>query len=34
VNVSLPDALKGRGQLVVTIKANGQWSNMGQLAFQ
>jgi phospholipase C len=34
VNVSLPAALKGRGQLVVTITVNGQATNMGQLAFQ
>jgi uncharacterized protein (TIGR03437 family) len=34
VNVSLPPSLKGRGQLVVTITANGQSSNMGELAFQ
>jgi uncharacterized protein (TIGR03437 family) len=34
VNVSLPSTLKGRGQLVVTITANGQATNMGQLLFQ
>jgi uncharacterized protein (TIGR03437 family) len=34
VNVSLPAALAGRGQLVVTVTANGQTSNMGDLAFQ
>lgn len=34
VNVSLPQSLTGRGQLVVTITANGQATNMGQLAFQ
>jgi uncharacterized protein (TIGR03437 family) len=34
VNVDLPASLKGRGQLVVTITANGQSSNMGELAFQ
>jgi uncharacterized protein (TIGR03437 family) len=34
VNVSLPATLKGRGQLVVTVTANGQATNMGQLLFQ
>jgi hypothetical protein len=34
VNVSLPAALKGRGQLVVTVTVNGQATNMGQVAFQ
>jgi phospholipase C len=34
VNVSLPAALAGRGQLVVTVTADGQTSNMGELAFQ
>ena len=34
VNVSLPPALAGRGQLVVTVTVDGQTSNMGQLAFQ
>jgi|HubBroStandDraft_1064217.scaffolds.fasta_scaffold18451_1 uncharacterized protein (TIGR03437 family) len=34
VNVALPPALKGRGQLVVTITANGQATNMAQLLFQ
>jgi uncharacterized protein (TIGR03437 family) len=34
VNVALPAALKGRGQLVVTVTVNGQATNMGQLAFQ
>ncbi len=34
VNVALPAALKGRGQLVVTVSVNGQATNMGQLAFQ
>jgi len=34
VNVALPASLKGRGQLVVTVTANGQATNMGQLAFQ
>jgi len=34
VNVSLPAALAGRGQLVVTVEVDGQTSNMGQLAFQ
>ncbi|HXB72439.1 MAG TPA: alkaline phosphatase family protein [Candidatus Acidoferrales bacterium] len=34
VNVALPTALKGRGQLVVTVTVNGQASNMGQLLFQ
>jgi len=34
VNVALPAALAGRGQLVVTVTTDGQTSNMGQLAFQ
>ena len=34
VNVALPGALKGRGQLVVTVTVNGQATNMGQLLFQ
>jgi phospholipase C len=34
VNVALPVSLKGRGQLVVTVSANGQATNMGQLLFQ
>jgi len=34
VNVNLPPALKGRGQLVVTVTVGGQATNMGQLAFQ
>jgi uncharacterized protein (TIGR03437 family) len=34
VNVSLPAALNGRGQLVVTVTVNGQATNMGQVAFQ
>jgi uncharacterized protein (TIGR03437 family) len=34
VNVALPSALKGRGQLVVTVSVNGQATNMGQLTFQ
>src|ERR1022692_1968825 len=34
VNVTLPSTLKGRGQLVVTVTANGQSTNMGQLQFQ
>jgi uncharacterized protein (TIGR03437 family) len=34
VNVTLPNTLKGRGQLVVTVAANGQTANMGQLLFQ
>jgi uncharacterized protein (TIGR03437 family) len=34
VNTQLPSALKGRGQLVVTITANGQATNMGQLLFK
>ncbi|MGC9946236.1 MAG: alkaline phosphatase family protein [Bryobacteraceae bacterium] len=34
VNVSLPAALAGRGQLVVTVTVDGQTTNMGQLAFQ
>jgi phospholipase C len=34
VNVALPASLKGRGQLVVTITANGQATNMGELLFQ
>jgi len=34
VNVSLPTALQGRGQLVVTVTVNGQASNMAQLLFQ
>ncbi len=34
VNVTLPAALAGRGQLVVTVTVDGQTSNMGQLAFQ
>jgi uncharacterized protein (TIGR03437 family) len=34
VNAVLPAALKGRGQLVVTVTVDGQTSNMGQLAFQ
>jgi phospholipase C len=34
VNVSLPAALAGRGQMVVTVTADGQTTNMGQLAFQ
>ena len=34
VNVALPSTLAGRGRLVVTITADGQTSNMGQLAFQ
>ena len=33
VNVTLPAALKGRGQLVVTVTVNGQATNMGQLLF-
>jgi uncharacterized protein (TIGR03437 family) len=33
LNVTLPAALKGRGQLVVTVTANGQATNMGQLLF-
>jgi uncharacterized protein (TIGR03437 family) len=34
VNIALPSTLKGRGQLVVTVTANGQASNMAQLLFQ
>ena len=34
VNVSLPSALIGRGQQVVTITVNGQATNMAQLAFR
>ena len=34
VNATLPAALKGRGQLVVTVTVNGQATNMGQVAFQ
>ena len=34
VNVALPAALKGRGQLVVTVTVNGQATNMAQLLFQ
>jgi uncharacterized protein (TIGR03437 family) len=34
VNATLPSTLKGRGQLVVTVTANGQATNMGQLLFQ
>ena len=34
VNVTLPDALKGRGQQVVTVTVNGQATNMAQLTFQ
>jgi uncharacterized protein (TIGR03437 family) len=34
VNVALPAALQGRGQLVVTVTANGQASNMAQLFFK
>jgi uncharacterized protein (TIGR03437 family) len=34
VNVLLSAALKGRGQLVVTVTVNGQATNMGELAFQ
>jgi uncharacterized protein (TIGR03437 family) len=34
VNVSLPASLQGRGQLVITITANGQTTNMGEVAFQ
>jgi uncharacterized protein (TIGR03437 family) len=34
VNVSLPAALKGRGQQVVAITVNGQATNMAQLTFQ
>lgn len=34
VNVSLPAALAGRGQLVVTVTVDGQATNMAQLAFQ
>ena len=34
VNVSLPAALKGRGQLVATVTVNGQATNMVQVAFQ
>jgi phospholipase C len=33
VNVTLPAGLKGRGQLVVTVTANGQATNMAQLLF-
>ena len=33
VNATLPATLKGRGQLVVTITANGQATNLGQLLF-
>lgn len=34
VNVTLPATLAGRGQLVVTVTAKGQASNMTELAFQ
>jgi phospholipase C len=34
VNAALPSSLKGRGQLVVTVTANGQATNMAQVAFQ
>jgi uncharacterized protein (TIGR03437 family) len=34
VNMVLPTALTGRGQLVVTVTVNGQATNMGQLLFQ
>jgi len=34
VNVTLPATLKGRGQLIVTVTANGQATNMAQLKFQ
>jgi len=34
VNVVLPVSLKGRGQVVVTVSADGQATNMGQLLFQ
>jgi len=34
VNVALPAALKGRGQLVVTVAVNGQATNMAQLLFR
>ena len=34
VNVALPASLKGRGQLVITVTANGQAANMGELLFQ
>jgi uncharacterized protein (TIGR03437 family) len=34
VNVSLPAALKGSGQLVVVVTVNGQATNMAQLLFQ
>jgi hypothetical protein len=33
VNVTLPAALKGRGQQVVTVTVNGQATNMAQLLF-
>jgi len=34
VNVALPVALEGRGQLVVTITVDGQTTNMGVISFQ
>jgi uncharacterized protein (TIGR03437 family) len=34
VNAALPSALRGRGQLVVTVTVNGQATNMAQLAFK
>jgi len=34
LNVTLPSALKGRGQMVVTVTVSGQAANMTQLAFR
>ena len=34
VNVSLPQSLQGRGQVVVTVTVDGQATNMVQVAFQ